>query len=145
MPLLAQVITKLIIIKLLTPFFGFAEGGQIPGMASGGQIPRMASGGKIPRAAAGYAVPDGKRGMDSRMIMAMPGEEVINRQMSQRLNRFLNAQESAAYVSPWDMAGGSQGGSTIVMNVGIPQSQAGVVTMQQSVADMLNVRERGAL
>ena len=145
MPLLSQVISKLIIIKLLTPMFGFAEGGQVPGMASGGQIPRMASGGKIPRAAAGYAVPDGKRGMDSRMIMAMPGEEVINRQMSQRLNRFLNAQESAADVSPWDMAGGSQGGSTIVMNVGIPQSQAGVVTMQQSVADMLNVRERGAL
>jgi len=148
MSILSQIITKLIIIKLLSPlgWLGFDQGGQVPGMAAGGKVPGMAQGGSVAKAAFGYSVPDGPRGQDSRMIMAMPGEEVINRQMSRRLNRFLSSVESSAYISPWDTAGAGGGaGNTVVMNVGIPQSQAGLVTMARSVESMLKIREGGAL
>lgn len=139
---LSAVIIKLLIIKTLSalgiPFF--SEGGQVSTYAQGGQVA------KIPKAAFGYSVPDGPRGFDSRLIMAMPGEEVINRSMSRRLNRFLSAAEASAYVSPYDVVGSQGGGgNTVVMNVGIPQSQAGLVEMQQSIVEMLDDREKGVL
>jgi len=140
MPMLSQVITKLIMIKVLSPFLGFEQGGTVPQMAKGGSVPA------IPKAAFGYSVPDGPRGVDSRMIMAMPGEEVINRGLSRRLNRFLSASESSTYASPWGIAGGGQGGSsTVVMNVGIPQTQAGIIEMQRGVSEMLDERDGGRL
>ena len=148
---LAAVVVKLLFVKAIgfatggigSLFGGFEQGGQIPGMNKGGQIPAFAGGGTIPQAAFGYSVPDGPRGRDSRLIMAAPGEEVINRSMSRRLNRFLSAAESSAYVSPWDLQGGSQGGDTVVMNVGIPGTSAGIVEMQEGVAEMLSNRTKG--
>jgi len=53
----------------------------------------------------------------------MPGEEVVNRQLSNKLNRFLNAFESGASMSPFSMASaGSRGGVNLAFNIGRPMS-----------------------
>ncbi len=111
----ADLITKLTIVKGLMKLFTlpFAQGGAVPGMASGGSIPRAAN---------GYAIPDGPRGMDSRLILGMPGEEVINRSLSRRLDRFISAYEMSATVSPFALAGAGGGGAVINFNVGRPVS-----------------------
>lgn len=91
----------------------FAEGGAVPGRAHGGAVSRAAN---------GYAIPDGPRGMDSRLILGMPGEEVINRSLSRRLDRFISAYEMSATVSPFALAGAGGGGNVINFNVGRPVS-----------------------
>jgi flagellar hook-basal body complex protein FliE len=101
----------------------FAEGGAVP----------MAHGGGIPRAANGYSIPDGQRGMDSRLILGMPGEEVINRSLSRRLDRFISAYEMGAAVSPFALAGaGGGGGNVINFNVGRPVSVLDALDMGRS-------------
>ena len=131
------VIRQLLVAKALGYIgkaFGLEQGGQVPALAYGGAVP------KIPRAAYGYSVPDGPRGYDSRLIMASPGEEVINRQLSQRLDRYLTSHEAAAYASPYgsSMGGGSGGGGTVVMNIGIPDSMAGLQRMQDGIIESLS-------
>jgi hypothetical protein len=113
---IAEAIAKFIILKLL----GLGKGGAVPSPA-GSAVP-LALGGRIPHAAFGYAVPDGPRGMDSRLIAAMPGEEVINRQLSQRLDRFISSMEFGAAVSPFAMssAGGGRGNVIVNFEVGRP-------------------------
>lgn len=114
----ADLIVQLTIVKGLMKLFSF-----IPGFKDGGTVPQMALGGSIPRAAMGYAVPDGPRGMDSRLIMAMPGEEVINRNLSRRLDRFIAAYEFGAATSPFSLPmGGGRGQAVIQFNVGRPVS-----------------------
>jgi len=110
-----DLIVQLTIVKGLMKIFAlpFAKGGTVPGMALGGTIPR---------AAMGYAIPDGPRGMDSRLILGMPGEEVINRSLSRRLDRFISAYEMSATVSPFALAGAGGGGAVINFNVGRPVS-----------------------
>jgi hypothetical protein len=71
----------------------------------------FAAGGTVPKAAVGYSVPDGPRGLDSRMILAMPGEEVVSRKLSQRLDRYLGMAE----VGDIGQSGG--GGSITVQNI----------------------------
>lgn len=108
---IADLIAQLLIVGPLMSLFGSMG------------IPGLARGGRIPRAASGYAVPDGPRGMDSRLIMAMPGEEVINRHLSQRLERMVSAYEYGAAVSPFAVAGGRGGGAAVIQfNVGRPVS-----------------------
>ena len=111
-----QMIAELIRAKILMAAL------KLIGLKDGGQVP-MAFGGAIPRAANGYAVPDGPRGMDSRLIMAMPGEEVINRSLSRRLDRFISSYEMGAAVSPFALKGAGGGrGNVINFNVGRPVS-----------------------
>jgi hypothetical protein len=113
---IAEAIMKFIVLKAISAATG------IP-MAQGGTVPRRAFGGQIPNAANGYAVPDGPRGMDSRMIMAMPGEEVINRRLSMRLDRMVSAYELGAAVSPFALSGAGGGRGTVVnFNVARPVS-----------------------
>ena len=114
---IAEAIAKMLVLKALSALTGGL-------FESGGRIPEFAHGGTIPRAALGYAVPDGPRGMDSRLIAAMPGEEVINRQLSQRLDRFLGSMEFGAAVSPFALsgAGGGRGNVTVNFEVGRPVS-----------------------
>ena len=93
----------------------------------------FAAGGTIPRAAYGYAVPDGPRGMDSRLIAAMPGEEVVSRSLSQRLASFLASQESASMVSPFSLA--SSGRSVVVsMNIARPVGYLDLLDLGESAA-----------
>lgn len=87
--------------------------GPLMGIFRSFGIPGLAQGGTIPRAAAGYSVPDGPRGMDSRLILGMPGEEVINRNLSRRLDRMVSAYEFGAAVSPFAMGNGSRGGGNV--------------------------------
>lgn len=108
---LSAVITKLITIKLLSKALGplgFKDGGTVPGVRT---------------AAFGYSVPmtpGGKPGMDSVPIMAMPGEEVIDRSLSQQLRRFLAAQGSS-YVDPTTLPAQGRGGSpSVVLQVARP-------------------------
>jgi len=136
---LKAIIKQLLVVKAIGFFgglLGLKEGGQIPGDL--GNVSAYAQGGQIPRAAYGYSVPDGMRGRDSRLIMAEPGEEVINRDLSRRLNRFITAQESASYASPYGSGGSSGGGSTVVMNVGIPDSMAGLQRMTDGIVERLS-------
>jgi len=112
MQAISDLIVKLFIVKGLMKLFGSLG---IPGLAQGGAVP-MAHGGMIPRAALGYAVPDGPRGMDSRLIAAMPGEEVINRQLSHRLDRFISSMEFGAAVSPFAMSGAGGGRGNVIVN-----------------------------
>jgi hypothetical protein len=119
---IADAIAKFIVLKIVSMFEG---GGTIPNPGGGGGLPAgmpNALGGRIPRAAFGYAVPDGPRGRDSMLIAAMPGEEVINRQLSQRLDRFISSMEFGAAVSPFAMpgAGGGRGNVIINFEVGRP-------------------------
>ena len=134
-----EVIKQLLVVKAIG-FFG-----RLIGLKSGGQVPgnlgqyNYSEGGKIPQAAYGYSVPDGIRGQDSRLIMAMPGEEVINRQLSQRLERFITAQESAAYASPYGSGGSAGGGgNTVVLDVGITDSMAGLQRMTDAIVERLS-------
>ena len=61
--------------------------------------------------------------MDSVLIAAMPGEEVINRSLSRRLDRFISAYETGGAVSPFALAGAGGGrGNVINFNVGRPVS-----------------------
>jgi hypothetical protein len=115
---IADAIAKLIVLKIVAMFEG---GGTIPnpGGGGGGGLPAgmpNALGGRIPRAAFGYAVPDGPRGLDSMLIAAMPGEEVINRQLSQRLDRFISSMEFGAAVSPFAMSGAGGGRGNVIVN-----------------------------
>jgi len=140
MSALKGILKQLLIIKAVNLFgkaFGLEKGGQVPG--NFGQAPiGFSGGGSIPRAAYGYSVPDGLRGQDSRLIMAMPGEEVINRQLAQRLDRFIRAQEGAAYASPYGSGSSSTGSNTVVMNVGIPDSMAGLQRMTDGIVERLS-------
>jgi hypothetical protein len=140
--IIAEAIAKFIVLKGLMFFVGLAtggaggaaatalaHGGTVPGspggvgLANGGSVPRLARGGTIPRAAYGYSVPDGPRGMDSRLIAAMPGEEVINRHLSQRLDRMVSAYEYGAAVSPMSVSNsGGRGSIVMQFNVGRPVS-----------------------
>jgi hypothetical protein len=113
---ISEAIAKFVFLKALSAITG------IP-MAQGGTVSKLAFGGQIPNAANGYAVPDGPRGMDSRMIMAMPGEEVINRRLSMRLDRMVSAYELGAAVSPFALSGAGGGRGTVVnFNVARPVS-----------------------
>ena len=105
MSAIGDLIARLIVVKGLMSVFGsiFSIGG-------------LAQGGTIPRAARGYSVPDGPRGMDSRLIAAMPGEEVISRQLSQKLDRFLSSMEFGAAVSPFALSGAGGGRGSVVVN-----------------------------
>jgi uncharacterized protein YukE len=140
MSVLQSVLKQLLLIKTVG-FFGNAlglnQGGTIPGDL-GNIGPVFALGGTIPKAAYGFSVPDGIRGRDSRLIYAQPGEEVINRGLSRRLNRFITAQESAAYASPYGSGGTSGGGNTVLLNVGIPDSMAGLQRMTDGIVERLS-------
>jgi len=140
---LEQVIMKLITIKLLKVALGgplgwfFGDGGTVP-MAAGGAVPG------VRHAAFGYAVPDGPRGLDSVPIMAMPGEEIIKRNLSQRLDRFISMQEAAAAISPGNINPGG-GGNTYISNMSIarPISYNDVVDLGINTADAIaEVSER---
>lgn len=115
---IAEAIVKLIVMKAIAAMtnniIGAKDGGAVAGKrAFGGRIPGYAGG--------GYAVPDGPRGMDSRLIMAMPGEEVINRQLSMRLDRMVTSFEMGAAVSPFALSGAGGGRSTVInFNVARP-------------------------
>ena len=113
-----DMIAELIRVKVLMAALKFLG---LP-MAEGGSVPGRAHGGAVSRAANGYAIPDGPRGMDSRLILGMPGEEVINRSLSRRLDRFISAYEMSATVSPFALAGAGGGGNVINFNVGRPVS-----------------------
>jgi hypothetical protein len=114
---IAEAIAKFIILKIL----GMAKGGAVPSGPKTMGMPELALGGSIPHAAGGYAVPDGPRGRDSMLIAAMPGEEVINRQLSQRLDRFISSMEFGAAVSPFAMSStGGRGNVSVNFNVGRP-------------------------
>lgn len=123
---LSAVIAKLLVIKAL----GFL----LPGLGSGsgtGYTP-MAAGGGIPRAAAGYTVPMGRAGLDSVPILAMPGEEVIDRSLSLGLRRFLAAQDAAAAAAP---AGtGGRGNVSVVMQVARPIGYLDVLDLGNAAA-----------
>jgi hypothetical protein len=108
----SDLIAKLLIAKAIKLMMGvpFAQGGQVP----------MAFGGNVPHAAYGMAVPSGPAGLDSVPIMAMPGEEVINRRLSQRMNSFLASQELATQYSATPVGGGGQGAIHLHMEVGRP-------------------------
>lgn len=122
---LADLIAQLLIVGPLMSLFGSMG------------IPGLARGGTIPRAANGYAVPDGPRGMDSRLIMAMPGEEVINRHLSQRLERMVSAYEYGAAVSPFAVAGGGGGGATVFQfNVARPVGVLDALSYGEAAATM---------
>jgi hypothetical protein len=115
---IAEAIVKMLVLKAISAIsngiIGAKDGGRpVPARAFGGRIPGFAAG--------GYAVPDGPRGMDSRMIMAMPGEEVINRQLSMRMDRMVTAFEQGAAVSPFALSGAGGGRSTVInFNVARP-------------------------
>lgn len=109
---IAEAIAKFIILKIL----GMAKGGEVPSGPKTMGMPELALGGSIPHAAGGYAVPDGPRGRDSMLIAAMPGEEVINRQLSQRLDRFISSMEFGAAVSPFAMSGAGGGRGNVIVN-----------------------------
>jgi len=128
---LSVAIAKLVMLRALSIFNAIIPGG---GGGIDGSLLYAAAGGTIPKAASGYSVPDGPRGVDSRLIMAMPGEEVINRSLSMRLERFITAQEMGAAVSPSAFAGGGGGGNNIVLNIGRP---VGRLDLDQ-LADDLN-------
>ena len=115
------------------------HGGAVP-MAQGGAVP-MAQGGSIPHAAFGYSVPDGPRGLDSRLIAAMPGEEVINRQLSMRLNRFLSSAESSP---PPGLMGGSMGGS-VTLTTSLPVRRSDAILVARGVKNAMRDLERGVL
>jgi len=103
--------------------------------SEGGTVPAMALGGSIPRAYAGYAVPDGPRGMDSRLILGMPGEEVISRSLSQRLDRFLAAAEVAQTYAPASLSGGGTGSKIEVhYHGGMPVKRSDFVKMGDELA-----------
>ena len=109
----------------------FSQGGAVP----------MAQGGSIPHAAFGYSVPDGPRGLDSRLIAAMPGEEVINRQLSMRLNRFLSSAESSP---PPGLMGGSMGGS-VTLTTSLPVRRSDAILVARGVKNAMRDLERGVL
>lgn len=128
MDALAAVLAKMLAIQAVKLFTGLP-------FAQGGTVPALAAGGTIPRAAVGYAVPDGPRGMDSRLVAAMPGEEVIRRSLSQRLDRFLNANEAAAMVDPFDINSGSGGGNvSVAMQVARPVSYLDAIDLGEHAA-----------
>jgi hypothetical protein len=109
---IAEAIAKFIILKII----GMDKGGEVPSGPKTMGMPELALGGSIPHAAGGYAVPDGPRGRDSMLIAAMPGEEVINRQLSQRLDRFISSMEFGAAVSPFAMSGAGGGRGNVIVN-----------------------------
>jgi|GEM_PF-4995251 len=134
---LNEVIVKLIAIKILKAFIPFLPFGE------GGQVPKMAAGGKIPQAAYGYAVPDGPRGLDSVLINAMPGEQVIDRSLSRDLRRFLDAARMAAPISPFALAGAGAGaGGNVHLHVDRLSSRAAAVAAAEDIADALDRRSR---
>lgn len=125
---IAEAIMKFVVLKALSAITG------IP-MAQGGAMPKRALGGAIQHAALGYAVPDGPRGMDSVLIAGMPGEQVINRQLSDKLNRFLNSYESGAAVSPFSMShGDGYGRSVLNFNIGRPMSTLDAIDLGRNAA-----------
>jgi len=132
MDALSAVLARMLAIQAVKLFSGL---GFVPGLKDGGTVPGLAFGGTIPRAAQGYAVPDGPRGRDSRLIAAMPGEEVIKRSLSQRLDRFLVSNESAAMASPFDIdAGGGRGDVSLTMQVARPMSYLDALDLGESAA-----------
>jgi hypothetical protein len=133
MSAIKAIIKQLLVVKAISAF------GSIFGLKDGGAVP-LAQGGSIPKAAYGYTIPDGHRGRDSRLIMGQPGEEVINRQLSQRLNRFITAQESAAYASPFGsgLVSSSGGGGTVVINMGLPDTMAGIDRLRETIVETLS-------
>lgn len=101
-------------------------------------IPVLAAGGRVPGAAAGFAVPDGPRGLDSRLIAAMPGEEVISRKLSQRLDRFLGLVE----VGELGAMGG--GGATVVKQyVNMPANQRDLARLGRVTHSAVADRQKG--
>ena len=133
---LSAVIAKLLVIQALSLASGFGGGG---GGASAASLARFAFGGTVPGlpgAALGYAVPDGPRGMDSRLVKAMPGEEIIRRSLSQRLDRFLVSSEQAAMVSPFDLdyGGGRGGGTALTVQVARPMSYLDALDLGEHAA-----------
>ena len=107
---LSAVIAKLLVIQALKFATGLGVVGPTP----------YAQGGRIPNAAYGYTVPmsGGRPGMDSQLINAMPGEEVIDRSLSMAMRRFLVAQDNAA-AAPATAQGG-RGGVSVVLQVARP-------------------------
>ena len=125
---LAAVLAKMIAIKAVELFTN-----PVGAVSSG--LGLFARGGTVPHAATGFAVPDGPRGMDSRLVMAMPGEEIIRRSLSQRLDRFLVASESAAMASPFDIdSGGGRGGVRVSMQVARPMSYLDSLDLGEAAA-----------
>ena len=136
---IAEAIVKFAALKLITGIGGllFEEGGKVPGLAHGGTIPR---------AAYGYSVPDGPRGMDSRLIAAMPGEEVINRHLSQRLDRMVSAYEYGAAVSPMSVSNsGGRGSIVMQFNVGRPVSVLDGLAYGRTAAEASRKYQEAAL
>jgi hypothetical protein len=124
---IAQAVAQMIILRALMFITGGASGAAGAAGASSGasSMPAgmYAQGGRVPHADHGYSVPDGPRGMDSRLIAAMPGEEVINRHLSQRLDRMVSAYEYGAAVSPMSVSNsGGRGSIVMQFNVGRPVS-----------------------
>ena len=147
---IAQAVAKMIILRALMFITGGASEAASAGAASSGasSIPAgmMAHGGTIPRAAYGYSVPDGPRGMDSRLIAAMPGEEVINRHLSQRLDRMVSAYEYGAAVSPMSVSSGGGRGSVIMQfNVGRPVSVMDGLAYGRTAAEASRKYQEAAL
>lgn len=130
-----QLITKLIVAQVLSIALGLISGGAstagqaaAAGFAAGGRVP------KVRRAAYGYSVPEGRAGLDSVGIMAMPGEEVIDRSLSRSLAEFLAVQRNASAVTPTsDLAGGGGGGITNYFEIGRPVSPIEAVEVGENM------------
>jgi TP901 family phage tail tape measure protein len=121
---ISAAIAKMLALKAISAFMNVFGGVKdvFGGVKDGGTIPAMASGGSIPGAAFGYAVPDGPRGQDSVLINAMPGEEVINRSLSQRLAGYLASREDSAMADPSMLGGSSGSGAVVSLNIARPVS-----------------------
>ena len=137
-------IFKQLLTTVLSLAFGPAGGiiGNVLGgfFKDGGVVPEFAFGGSIPRAAAGMMVPDGPRGLDSRLIAAMPGEMVIDRSTVMGLQRFLANAETV--MVPGTSSGGS---STVNQFIQRPVNKSEVLRLGDDTRLAIKESERGWL
>ena len=129
---LAAVIAKLLIIQAFKFFTGgiggVKDGGEIPRLAQGGALPGYASGGGI-----GRAIPDGPRGFDSVPFIGEPGENVIDRTLSQQLRSYLASRESSAMADPSTLALGGGSSINVALNIGRPVNHMDNLDLGRSV------------
>lgn len=102
----------------------------------------FAAGGTVPGAAAGYSVSGGMRGMDSVLINAQHGEEVVSRRLSQRLDRFLGMVEVGQI-----QGGGGDGGRnvTVVQQIARPIKRSDFVNMGRDARRAVIEADKGVL
>jgi len=111
---ISAAIAKMLFLRAISTF-----GNIFGGVKDGGSIP-MAHGGAVLRAARGFSVPDGPRGRDSVPVMAMPGEYMLDRSLSQQLRGYLAARESSAMADPATLSSGGGRNLSVSMNIARP-------------------------